>query len=67
MDFSPQCQQRACQGRMRALAPALDSLADEELWFECEECGVLQHSLDLPHGGFWLWHAWRSGSISGVT
>lgn len=39
---------------MRVLEPALDALADEELWFECEDCGVQQHSLDLPNGGFRL-------------
>ncbi|MBG6056924.1 hypothetical protein RCH16_000110 [Cryobacterium sp. MP_M5] len=52
MNFSPECQQSACRGRMWALEPALDTLADEELWFECEDCGVQQHSLDLPHFGF---------------
>jgi hypothetical protein len=47
MDFSPECQQEACAGQMRTRAPATDTLADEELWFQCELCGTEKHSTNL--------------------
>ncbi|MBC7442715.1 MAG: hypothetical protein H7311_09380 [Ramlibacter sp.] len=51
MDFSPPCMQQACAGRMRTCAPAIDTLADEELWFQCEECGTEKHSTNLGDRG----------------
>ncbi|WP_160141071.1 MULTISPECIES: hypothetical protein [Cryobacterium] len=47
MEFSPPCVKKACHGRMRTRAPAGETLADEEIWFQCEECGTEKHSTNL--------------------
>ncbi|TFD30358.1 hypothetical protein E3T40_15285 [Cryobacterium sp. TMT1-19] len=47
MDFNPQCQQADCAGLMRTRAVAIDTLADEEIWFLCDECGSEKHWTNL--------------------
>jgi hypothetical protein len=47
MDFNPPCPQHSCAGLMHTRAPAVDTLADEEIWFQCEKCGSEKHSTNL--------------------
>ena len=47
MDFNPHCQQGACAGRMRTRPVSTDTLADEEIWFQCEVCGAENHWTNL--------------------
>ena len=47
MDFHPYCPHRACAGLMRTRAVAIDTLADEEIWFQCDECGSEKHWTNL--------------------
>ena len=47
MDFNPECRQRACAGHMRTRAVTTDTLADEEIWFQCDVCGCEKHLTNL--------------------
>jgi hypothetical protein len=47
VSFYPRCQETGCEGRMSVLDPATLTLLDEEIWFQCEQCGTHTHSANL--------------------